>query len=71
MVSLFPYEGTDTTGIPTGKSVVLSFSTVTWRAAQVWNAPVQPAAAVAPDAAAAAYLAAGAAAIAAVAATMF
>jgi len=71
MVSLFPYDGSDTTGITGTNSVVLTGSAVTWRAVESFNAPVQPAAAVAPNSAGAAYLVAGAAAVAAVAATMF
>jgi hypothetical protein len=70
MVSLFPYDMTDTAGIATGKNVTLKAQVVTWRA-YLFSAPVQPSAVSAPDSAAAAYLAAGAAAVAAVAATMF
>jgi hypothetical protein len=71
MVSLFPYDMTDSTGIASGKNVTLKASAIAWRAVKSFNAPAQPAAVSAPDSAAAAYLAAGAAAVAAVAATMF
>jgi hypothetical protein len=71
MVSLFPYDMTDTTGIAASKNVTLKAQVVAWKAAQSFNAPSRPNAVSAPDSAAAAYLAAGAAAVAAVAATMF
>jgi hypothetical protein len=55
MVSLFPYDMTDS-GIATGKNVTIKAQTVTWRAAYSFNAPVRPAAVVAPDSAAAYFL---------------
>jgi len=71
MVSIFPYDGTDANGLTSGQTIVLTGYAQAWRAVASFNAPVQPAAAVAPNAAGAAYLVAGAAAVAAVAATMF
>ena len=49
MVSLFPYDLDDTTGIPAGKAVTIQAKAVTWRTFGSILAPVQPAAAVAPD----------------------
>jgi len=70
MVSMFPYDNSDTTGVAASKTIVMNIKAVTWNAWKSFQAPSQPAASVAPDAAAATYLAASAAAVAAVAATM-
>jgi hypothetical protein len=70
MVSMFPYDNSDTTGVAATKTIVMNIKAVTWNTWKSFQAPSQPAASVAPDAAAATYRAASAAAVAAVAATM-
>jgi len=48
MVSLFPYDLNDATGIPPGMAVTIEASAVTWRTFGSIQAPVQPPAAIAP-----------------------
>ena len=70
-VSIFPYDGTDTTGLAANTNVTIAWSSVAWRNFGSLTGPTAaPQATVAPDAAGAKALAAGALAIAAVAATM-
>lgn len=73
IVSLLPYDLTDSTGIAANKNVTITWSSQSWRNWGSLMAPTTrtPAATSAPDAAGAKALAAGALAVAAIASTLY
>jgi hypothetical protein len=71
MVSLFPHDQTDTTGIPADKNVTLRAYALQWAKFGNVKAPSRPPKATAPDADAANALAASVLALGAVAATLY